>query len=339
MGIYNMSNEIKMKKKRVLVTGSTGFIGRHLVDELLARNYDVSCLIRPETDPDVLNEKNIELVRADYFDPKSLDIALTGVDYLIHNGAVVNSRDKDLIFRSNVIATKNLMEACYRVNPGIKKILFVSSIAASGPTSEKRALTENDECRPSSIYGKSKYKAEQEVKKFYSRLPIIIIRPTHILGVYQKQVEDILKAVKKRIIPVLGNGDKQTTICFVEDLVRAFILSIESEKIKSTVYFVADEKLYSWMEITEKIREEMGINFVIKIPYPILIFIGFIAELVSDILGRSPLITRKRINSVRSNYWVHDTGKIKKELGFSTEIEFKEGIKKIVSWYRENNII
>ena len=326
-------------KKKVLVTGSTGFIGRHLIDDLVQRNYEVFCFIRPQTDPGVLKDKNVTLVTADYFDPESLKEAVKGVDYVIHNGAVISSQDKDHIFRSNVKATANLIEACSKVNPGIKKIVFISSISASGPAVDKKPLIEEDECRPVSLYGQSKLLAENELKKYFPLLPIIILRPTHILGIYQKQIDDIINMAKKRIVPLIGNGDKQITICFVKDLVRSIVTALENTDKRGATYFVADEKLYSWREITEKVVKEMGIRFVLKIPYPILISLGFISEMFSRLSGKSPIITRKGINSARNNYWIHNTEKIRKELGFSTEVDFDSGIKEIVNWYRENRLI
>jgi len=327
------------KRSKALVTGSTGFIGRHLVNGLLKKNYQVFCLIRKETNPKNIKGKDVTPVKGDYYNPDSLEKTLSRIDYLFHIGAVINSSNREVLYESNVIATRNLMEACLKVNPGIKKIIFVSSIAAAGPAVDKKPVKESDENHPVSLYGESKYLAEIEVKKFFPKLPIVIIRPTNILGIYQKQIEDILKMLKRRVVPLLGNRDKQTTICFVEDLVRSLIMSAENKDIKSSVYFVADSKFFSWREITDKIVKEMGIKFIIKIPYPFLISIGFISEIVSRFSGKPPLITRKRINSVRNNYWIQDVGKIKKELGFTTEVDFNRGIKEIVSWYKNRGFI
>lgn len=329
-----------MKKgSKVLVTGSTGFIGRHMVDELIDKKCEVLCLIRPETDTRNISKKNVLQVKADYFNPESLEKAVAGIDYLFHIGAVISGSNKERLYQSNVVSTRNLMNACLKANPGIKKIIYVSSIAAAGPATDRKPVKEEDECHPVSAYGKSKYLAELEVKKFFSELPIVIIRATNILGVYQKQIEDIMKIARKGIVPILGNGDKQTTICFVEDLVRAMIMAAENNNVRSRIYFVADGNPFSWREITDRIVKEMGIKFLIRIPYPVLIMIGFLSEIVSRYSGKPPLISRKRIRSVRNNYWLQDVGKIEKELGFTTETDFDLGIKKIVSWYRDSGRI
>ncbi len=326
------------KRNRALVTGSTGFIGRHMIEGLLERDYEVFCLIREDTNPKKIEGKKITPVKADYYDSDSLENAVSGMDYLFHIGAVIDGGNEEVLYKANVEATVNLIKACLKVNPGIKKIIFVSSIAASGPRSEKTPVKESDESHPVSLYGKSKHLAELEVMKFFTELPIVIIRATHILGIYQKQMEDTVKLVKKRIVPVLGNGDKQTTICFVEDLVRSMIMSAENRNIRNRIYFVADKNPVSWRDMTDSIIKELGISFVIKIPYPILISIGFILETVARISGKLPLITRKRIKGVRNNYWIQDVSKIEEEIGFKTGIDFAQGMKNIVSWYKENKI-
>jgi len=315
---------------KALVTGSSGFIGSHLVEALVKKGYRVSCLIRETSDSKWIKDLDVQFITASYTDLASLGRAVRGMDYIFHVGAVIDALDWDTFYRANVESTANLLEACARENPGVKKFIFVSSIAAAGPAQDGRPVKESDAGLPVSQYGKSKLQAEEVTARFFNRLPIVILRPTNILGPRQKQLESMLKLAKMRIIPLIGTREKQTSICFVEDLVRALILAAEHPDVRSQIYFVASQEAYSWREILGTIRKELGLSLVIKIPYPLLLAIAFLAETAARLSGGSPLIKRSTIRSARNNYWLQDVGKIKEALGFSTQIGLEQGIAEII---------
>ena len=114
------------------ITGATGFIGSHLVDELLKKDYKIKCLIRKSSSTKWLKGKPVEFVEGDLFTEDVLEKALTGADYVYHVGGVTFAKKKEECSRGNVNATKSLLEACYKYNPGVKKFIHVSSQAAVG---------------------------------------------------------------------------------------------------------------------------------------------------------------------------------------------------------------
>lgn len=318
----------------VLVTGASGFIGSHLVDALLQKKYIVKCLVRETSDTHWLKTRNVELVQGSYTEKESLNRAVTGVDFVFHVGAVIDALKWETYYNGNVIATVNLLKACAEANPALKKFVLVSSIAAAGTAIDKKPLTEKDKCQPVSLYGKSKLMAEQAAADFFDRLPIVILRPTNVLGTRQKQLLTTLKMAKKGIIPMLGNRHKQTTICFVQDVVRAIIITAENDEVRGRTYFVANKEFYSWQEILTAMTRILGRKRTIKLPYPLLIIAAFFTEMFSKISGTPPLLTRKTLASVRKHYWLHDTSLIEKELGFTPEINFDNGLKEIIQWFQ-----
>lgn len=330
---------MKKDKMKALVTGSTGFIGSHLVEALIEKGYTVSCLIREESNLKWLKNLDVELVTGSYLDKDSLEGAVKGMDYIFHVGAVINTFEWETYFNVNVQGTVNLLEVCASVNPQIKKFVFVSSISAAGDTKSGQPLKESDPCNPISQYGKSKLKAEEAAARFFEQLPIVIIRPTNVLGARQKQLQAILKIAKKRIVPLLGNGDKQTSICFVQDVVRSLILAAENETVRSKTFFVADPDPYSWRELMEAITAALGHSWVIKLPYPILMTIAFISETIAKLTSSRPILTKGYIRSSRKNYWLHDVSAIKKELGFVADTPLQQGMHDIVKWYRDNGLL
>jgi nucleoside-diphosphate-sugar epimerase len=324
---------------KVLVTGSTGFIGSHLVESLIKKDYKVYCLIRKESDLKWIKDLDVELITGSYRDKDSLYNAVKGMDYVFHAGAALDAFDWETYYQANVQGTINLLEACAEVNPGLKKFVLVSSISAAGPANDKIPLKESDPCNPYSLYGKSKYLAEEAAARFFPLLPIVIIRPTNVFGTRQKELYTTLKLAAKRIMPLIGNGDKQTSICFVQDVVKALVLAAENEKVSGKTFFVANPEFYSWREILEFITRELGLSFVIKIPYPVLLSIAFVSELIAKLTGNNPLLTRKTIISARKNYWLHDVSSIRDELGFSPGVSFEKGMRDIIKWYKDNGLL
>jgi nucleoside-diphosphate-sugar epimerase len=324
---------------KALVTGGSGFIGSHLVEALLEKGYDVSCLVRRSSNLQWIEGLDVRLVNGSYTDNDSLVQAVRDMDYVFHVGAVLDAPDFDTFYRGNVENTVHLLDACVQVNPGLKKFVFLSSIAAAGPAAKGKPLKESDECHPFSLYGKSKLMAEEAVAHYFDRLPIVILRPTNILGPRQKELLSIIKMLKKHIMPLLGNGDKQTGICFVQDLVRAIILAAEKPGAAGRTFFVSSEEAYSWREMLDFIREELGLAFVVKIPYPLLMAAGYLSKMIAGLTGTVPAVNPASIRSARINYWLHDVGLIKKELGFAARITFEQGMRDTIRWYEEHGLL
>jgi dihydroflavonol-4-reductase len=324
-----MKNEMK-----ALVTGSSGFIGGHLVRYLLARGHAVSCLVRPASEPRALAGLAVARISGSYFDLDFLRRAVEGMDYIFHAGAVLSAPDWPGYFRTNVEGTANILEACAQANPGLRKLVVVSSIAAVGPARDKKPLREGDDCRPVSLYGKSKYLAEQAAASFFDRLPIVIVRPPNVLWAGQRELLAVMNLLRWRIVPLIGRREKQTSICFVQDLVRALVLVAENESVRGKTYFVAAKEFYSWREITNQLLLEMDLKFVLKIPYPLMLSVAFVSEVISRLTGKAPRVTRSDLRSARDNYWLCDAGRIREELGFRTEVEFGQGIRDIVRQFK-----
>jgi len=319
---------------KALVTGSSGFVGGHLVRHLLQCGYEVTCLLREESGTQALAALPLIRVRGSYFDPESLRRAVRGMDYVFHAGAVLNAPDWPGYQKTNVEGTANILAACVQAAPNLRRFVFISSISAVGPARDKKPLRETDACRPVSLYGQSKYLAEREAAAFSGKLPIVIIRPANVLGVGQKELLAVMKLLRRRIMPLIGRREKQTSICFVQDLVRALLLAAEQEQAVGRTYFVAAAEAYSWREIMDRLLLEMGRGLVVKIPHPLLIGLAFVSETLAAMTGTKPLVTRGDLRSARDNYWLCDAGLIREELGFRTGVEFSAGIRDIVRVFR-----
>lgn len=325
---------------KALVTGSCGFIGSHLVETLIKKGFEVHCLVRKESNRRWLDRQKVVFREACYSHKMSLCHAVEGMDLVFHLGAIIDARDWETYFGVNALGTKNLIEACAEADPGLKRFVYVSSIAASGPSERAVFKTENDEPRPASLYGKSKLLAERFVLQYRQILPVVIIRLPNVLGIREDKVLSILKLVKKRILPMLGNGELQTSICFVEDAVQALILAAEKERACGETYFVTDDRAYSWREMIHFIARVLEVGpLVLKLPYWAMLSAAGISEAAARLTHKPPLAAKYDIKASRKNYGLYDSRKIKTDLGFQARIDFENGMKSIILWYKEQGLI
>ena len=171
-------------KKRILVTGANGLVGKHLVSALTAKGHDVlagfhSTRLNADTPA-------VSWIHCDIFDVVQLPEIFAGVDTVFHCAAKVSfaPNEKKLLFETNVTGTANVVNAC--IEAGVKKLLHVSSVAALGRIRVGEAINETMQWTPetsNSFYGETKFKAEQEVWRGMAEgLDVAVVNPVIILG-------------------------------------------------------------------------------------------------------------------------------------------------------------
>jgi len=325
---------------KALVTGSTGFIGGHLVEALLARNDEVAVLLRPQSRAGADMFPGAIPVHGAYDDPKSLVLAVSGRDVVFHVGGLISAPDDRTYEQANVRPAEALLAACAASNPSLKRFVFVSSISATGPSPAGLLLDESAPLKPVSGYGRSKAKAEEIVRSYAGRIPWTILRPPNVLGPRQKELFTSISLIGKRIKPLIGNGKPQTSVASVWDVIRALILLAEHPAAVGRTYFVTSGRPYAWREITNAVAAELGIRrFFLPVPYPVQWTVAAISELAARIGRKEPLLTREAVVSARKYYWNYDDSLIRRELGFVPEIDMADAIKRTVAWYAEHGLV
>ncbi len=316
---------------KALVTGASGFIGRRLASTLARRGHDVACLVRRTSKTACLEGFPVELVVGDLGDPGSLDAAVAGRDWVFHLAGAVQAAGESAFAAANVEGTRNLVEACLRKTPGLQRFVFVSSIAAAGPSAPDRPGTEADEPRPATAYGRSKLEAEGVVLRSAPRLPVTIIRPPNVLGPGSKELDRAIALVRKRIIPAVGDGRPRTSLIDVDDLVEALILAASNVRSIGQTYYVTDGRAYAWPEITAVLAEELGVGRTrVLIPHGAQILAARIAEAAARLTGKPPALTRDIVRAGRGHFWIYDGSKIERELGFRPRSTMRDSVRRAV---------
>jgi nucleoside-diphosphate-sugar epimerase len=320
-------------KERILCTGATGFIGRHLVRALRQRDRELACLVHPTDDITPLADLGATIIRADLEDKRSLYKACSDYSHVYHLAAVLMNPDPETFYRVNLLGTKNLVEVF--LESGIKphRFLFTSSIAAVGPSHKNSMLSEESPCHPVSHYGRSKLLAEQFLGSLGDRLPVTIVRlplvygPQSLGGLYT-----FFRTINNHFCISAGH---------LEDVVRGIILAAENPVTVGQTYFLGDNKIYSSEEIFRTIEEALGRRALkMKIPYPVIYSLGLILESYAKITKTSPLVTREMMKEgMKYRYWQATMRKARSDFGFEAEVELARGARITAAWYRREGLI
>ncbi len=321
---------------RVLVTGGTGFVGSHLVEFLLKKGYPVTCLVR---DPDRLRwlaGLNVRLVRGDCSTPESLAPAVRNNSIIFHVAGLTKAiRSRDY-YETNHVGTKNLLAACSHYNPGLRKFVLVSSLAAAGPSPDGKPVTDKDPARPVSDYGRSKLLAEEETLRCKDRFPVVILRPSAVYGPRDTDMFELFRWAVKGMTMEIRGGERFINPCYVEDLAEALFLAAEQQVTSGSIYFIAEDKAYSWSEFRRALLATGGVHARnVEVPYWAAYLIGLASEAAGLVRRKAMITNRQKVREAAQRYWVCDTRTSERDLGFTSKFTLERGLEATWKWYRE----
>jgi len=320
----------------ILVTGGTGFIGSHLVERLMAQGRAVRCLVRPTSMGKVSWSidvaKAIELVPGDLDTGAGLPEALRGIRTVIHLAGVTKARVPADYDRGNALATAQIVRAAGEVG----RFVHVSSLAAAGPSPADGALTEEDEPRPVSLYGRSKLAGERIVRQSPIAGRSVVVRPPVVYGPRDTDVFQMIRAVARGWMLQIGRVRRYFSLVYVADLVDGLIAAAELENAGGRVFYMAHATAASWDEFAGTAARLMRRSFrTLAIPESAAYVLGSGAEWWSR-LSRTPgILSRDKVTEACCPGWVCDPGRACREIGFCAPTNLEEGLRRTLDWYKE----
>lgn len=314
---------------KVLVTGATGFIGSHLTDALIREGFDVTCLVRNPSNTRFIDGMNVNIIKGDCTDKESLSGAVKGVDYIFHVAGLTKACSEADFFNVNVKGTENIVQATLKNNSNIKRFVYLSSLAAAGPSCDGNPITEESKPSPVSVYGKTKLEGEKIVLSNKGNMPVTVIRPPAVYGPRDRDLLIFFKMIKLGLIPYWGKC--YYSFLYVEDLINGIILSALNKDAEGEIFFMSDGKIYSNDDIIQAISDALQKKPMrLSIPKFIMPLFGFISEKVKG----ANIINTDKIKEMRHSYWICDTTKSIQRLKFEPKVTIKEGAKWTANWYR-----
>jgi len=314
----------------ILVTGATGFVGSHLLEQLRSRGEAVRCLVRPATDQRRLPAA-VETAAADLATGQGIDRALAGVDTVIHVAGVTKALSPADYFAGNARATETLVRAL--MGRGIR-LVYVSSLAAIGPSLDGRPVAEESAPHPVSSYGKSKLEGEQIAR---SLLPdSVIVRPPVVYGPRDTGVFQILKAVANGLVLEISGGERWFSAIYVEDLVSGLCAAARAPQAAGRAYFLAHGEPVSWRQLGATAAQIMGRRpRTIRVPVTGARSLAFFAEMWSRISRNPAIISREKVAEACYRFWTCEPARAAADFGFEAPTPLAAGLAKTLAWYKE----
>jgi len=324
---------------RVLLTGGSGFVGSYVAEELDRLGHAVRALVRPRSDRKMLEKlRNVEFVAGAVEDRASLDQAVRGVDAVVHVAGLVKARNSREFFLTNTEGTRNLLAAAEAHAPGLKRFVYVSSLAAVGPSPDGKPVPDDATPRPLTQYGHSKLAAEQAVLAAKDRLPVTIIRPPLIYGPRDRETLAFFTSVRNGVLPLLGDGLNTLSVIYGEDCAGAVVkAAVTAQAPSGRTYFVEDGSVYVWRDALAEVEKALGKRAFLRVGLPMaaLKVAAAATQLYGKVTNTAQMLTLDKVNELKQRHWVCEGSGARRELGWQPRTSWPQGVAKAVAWYRQ----
>ena len=326
---------------KVLVTGPDGVLGSNLVRELLSRDYEVIAMSENGKKSPTIDNLNITKIGGNLLNPKDVEAAIDGVDYVIHCAAstAMWPARSEIVNRVNIDGTLTVINACLKHK--VKRLIYIGTANSFGsgtklnPGTEKNAYEGE---RYGLDYMDSKYKAQVLVQKAVrdKGLDAIVINPTFMIGPYDSKPSSgqMILSVHSRKVPGYSLGGKNFVA--VKDVAFAIANALTQGR-KGECYIVSNENL-TYKEAFDKIASTIGGKMVTrKLSSFTITSFGKINSFFAKIFGYSPQVTTElAIIATEEHYYSGE--KARRELGLpQTPIE--TAIDECFDWFNKNGYL
>jgi UDP-glucose 4-epimerase len=307
---------------RYLVTGGCGFIGSHIAEYLVSQGEEVRILDNLSTGKreniTQFSEK-VEFVEGDLLDPKTVEAAVDGIDYVLHQAALPSVprsiEDPVTSNRVNVEGTVILLHACVKAK--VKRVVYAASSSAYG---DQQAPVKSEDLlpRPKSPYAVSKLAGEYYLQAFTAcyGLETVALRYFNVFGPRQDPHSQYSAVIPKFITAMLGgqrptiygDGTQTRDFTYVLNNVLANVAATTAPDVAGQVFNIACGTSFSLLDLVREINSILGTSI-------------------------EPIFAAPRAGDVRHS--LADISAAQQKLNYKVAIDFKEGLRRTIEWYRQ----
>jgi len=359
---------------RALVTGASGFIGSHLVDAIVDRGDAAKAMVRETSNLENLHgarRHGAQLVYASLGDKAAMTEAMRDVDVVFHSAGLTSAFTRDDFDRVNTEGAANVFDAAAAAQVdggGPRRVVLISTLEAAGACAPGVARREYHRLEPFTKYGISKLGGERiawEVAK-KGDLEVIIVRPPVVYGPRDKDVLQMFKAAKLRLIGQPGMSRPPVSLIHALDLVSGILLAADkgeplprdtddhvlarggwrADEVANDpahlagggIYYFDDGGTHSLTTFCQAMASSMDRRaLVLPIPGPIAVGVGAATEAIGRVTGNVPALTMDKARvGLSEGGWHVSAEKARMQLGYTPRWSVDAGTRETARWYRTN---
>lgn len=326
---------------KVLVTGATGFLGKRVCLDLISRGDSVRAIGRNKNIGKELEKIGCDFICADLRDKEAMINACQGMDAVVHSGALSSPwGDYEEFHSINVVGTANVIAGCEQHQ--IKRFVHISTPSVYFNFKDRFNVKESDPLADPapSMYTKTKLMAEKLTHAAFERgLSTITLRPRGLFGPGDTTlIPRLINAHEKGRLPIIGDGSTTLDITYIDNVSLAILNSLDAPaNCSGEKYNITNGEPIKLWETVDWILGEVGRKFEPKkIPFPLIYLVTGISEFVSKyfLSNREPTLTRYTAGLLAKSQTL-DISKARKQLGYSPKVDMKDGLKRTLEWWKE----
>ena len=326
-----------------LITGATGLLGSHIVEELIKHDRPIRALVRFGSDVDWLKRRGVELVEGDLTNRDSIERACEGAQCIYHAAARVGDWGPwDDFVRITVEGSNNLFDAAEK--KGVPRFIHVSSISVYGHRNERGLVIDESEplgvnVHKWSYYTRAKVMVENELRRRHEsggKVKYTVIRPSWLYGPRDRatiaRLANLIRGGKAKL---LGNGENRLNVVYAGNVAEACVLAADNPEAVGEAYNCSNDGELTQREYFDMLANALGAPRVTKtVPFKVAYHTAFWLECLGHLFRwkKPPMITRYAVWLMgRQTYFSAE--KARRELGWKSTVSYKEGIPATIRWY------
>jgi len=324
---------------KTLVTGATGFTGKHLCRRLIEEGDQLVAFVRPRSQVEELEALGVECRQVDIKDQSTVKHSFSDIEQVYHLAAAYRTEHRNLneFKLVNVEATRNLLKAAKTVK--VKRFVHCSTVGVQGEIEEPPA---NEEYRfkPGDHYQESKMEGELLARSyFYDGLPGVVVRPVGIYGPGDLRFLKLFRTISKGYFVMIGSGAVLYHMTYIDDLVEGILLAGRKSEALGEVFTLAGAKYTTVRDLVNLIADVLGKpRPKWRVPFYPVYATSVVCEKICRYLRIRPPIYPRRVEFFHKDR-AFEIEKARRKLGYDPKIDLREGIARTAAWYNEHGLI
>lgn len=292
----------------IFIAGATGFVGGHLIDDLIAKGHKLKCLARSERTGQALSAKGIQVIHGDITRPGTLKDILSPDDFVIHLVGIIEEKGSATFKAVHVDGTANLVKEAKKA--GVRHFLYQSALGA--------------DLNSWSGYLKTKAEAEEIVKQ--SSLNCTIFRPSLIIGPWDgftKKLMDMLKL--SPVLPIPGKGMARFQPVYIKDWLKCIEKVIDNPDKYLSTYEIGGPEQLTYKKIVETLSRSMGHS---RPSFNIPMGLMKLGAAVFENIFSSPPVTSDQLRLLEQDN-ICDPDSVEKNFGFRP-VRYEDALREFI---------